>query len=56
MPSNTEITTSQLARLVGIPSAPAIIDVRTPEDYDADPRLLPAAVRRNFQTVTNWTA
>ena len=56
MPSNTEITTSQLTRLIGIPSAPAIIDVRTPEDYDADPRLLPTALRRDFQTVTSWAA
>ncbi|HQS49878.1 MAG TPA: sulfurtransferase/chromate resistance protein [Xanthobacteraceae bacterium] len=56
MPSNTEITTSQLARLIGIPSAPAIVDVRLAEDFDADPRLLPAAIRRNFQTVTSWAA
>lgn len=56
MPSNTEITTSQLARLVGIPSAPAIMDVRLAEDFDADPRLLPAAVRRDYQTVTSWAA
>ena len=49
MPSNTAITTSQLSRLVGLPSAPTIIDVRTPEDYDADPRLLPAAQRRDFR-------
>lgn len=55
MPSSTEITTSQLTRLIGIPSAPAIIDVRTPEDYDADPRLLPATLRRDFRTVTTWT-
>lgn len=54
MPSNTEITTSQLARLVGIPSAPAIVDVRLAEDFAADPRLLPAAIRRDFQTVTTW--
>jgi len=54
MPSNTEIITSQLIRLVGLPSAPTIIDVRTPEDFKADPRLLPASVRRDFQTVEQW--
>lgn len=54
MPSNTEIITSQLIRLVGLPSAPTIIDVRTPEDFKADPRLLPAAVRRDALTVTEW--
>lgn len=54
MPSNTEITTSQLIRLVGLPTAPTIIDVRTPEDFKADPRLLPAAIRRDALTVTEW--
>jgi len=54
MPSNTEITTSQLSRLVGLPTAPAIIDVRTQEDFDADPRLLPAAQRRDFELVGAW--
>lgn len=56
MPSNTEITTSQLARLVGLPGAPVIIDVRTPEDYQADPRLIPTALRRDFRNVANWAA
>lgn len=54
MPSNTEITNSQLIRLVGLSSAPTIIDVRTPEDFKADPRLLPAALRHDFQTVEQW--
>ncbi|MEP9389877.1 hypothetical protein [Mesorhizobium sp. KR9-304] len=54
MPSNTEITTSQLSRLVGLPTEPTIIDVRLAEDFDADPRLLSAAHRRNFKTVTAW--
>ncbi len=38
MPSNTEITASQLIRLVGLPNAPAIIDLRTQEDFEADAR------------------
>ena len=32
MPSPTEITVQQLSRLIGLPAAPAIIDVRTDED------------------------
>ena len=32
MPSTTLITISQLSRLVGLPQAPAIVDVRTEED------------------------
>jgi len=56
MPSTTEITVAQLARLVGLPTAPVIIDVRIAEDFAADPRLLPATARRSFQDVTAWMA
>lgn len=54
MPSNSEITASQLSRLVGLPDAPAIIDVRTADDYDADRRMLPAAQRQDFRTAQQW--
>src|SRR5262249_43481170 len=54
MPSTTLITTSQLSRLIGLPQAPAIIDVRTDEDYRADPRLLPGALRRDFRAMAQW--
>ena len=54
MPSNTEITASQLMRLVGLPGVPTIIDVRTQQDADADPRLLPASLRRDALDVTAW--
>ena len=46
MPSTTEITVSQLSRLVGLPNSPAIIDVRADEEFAADPRLIPASQRR----------
>ncbi|TIW30716.1 MAG: sulfurtransferase, partial [Mesorhizobium sp.] len=46
MPSTTAITVSQLSRLIGLPGAPAIVDVRIEDDYNADPRLLPASSRR----------
>ncbi|TIW02987.1 MAG: sulfurtransferase, partial [Mesorhizobium sp.] len=52
MPSTTAITVPQLARLVGLPDAPCLVDVRTDEDYEADPRLLPASCRRDFRTVS----
>jgi rhodanese-related sulfurtransferase len=45
MPSPTEITVSQLARLIGLPQGPVLIDVRTAEDYAADARLIPGSVR-----------
>jgi rhodanese-related sulfurtransferase len=53
MPSNFEITAPQLSRLVGLPTSPTIIDVRTSEAYDAAPLLLPAARRRDFRTVAD---
>ena len=54
MPSPTEISASQLTRIVGLPDAPSMIDVRTAEDFDADPRIIPAALRRNPLTVDVW--
>src|SRR5262249_31748443 len=55
MPSNTEITTPQLSRLIGLADTPALIDVRSEDDYRADPRLLPGAYRRDYRTVSDWT-
>jgi hypothetical protein len=37
MPSPTEITVAQLSRLVGLPGAPALADVRTEEEFKSDP-------------------
>jgi rhodanese-related sulfurtransferase len=48
------ISVDKLLRLVGVPGGPAIIDVQTTEDFDADPRLVPGAVRRDFRTVVDW--
>ncbi|CDX37575.1 Chromate resistance exported protein [Mesorhizobium sp. ORS 3359] len=56
MPSTTAITVPQLARLVGLPDAPCLVDVRVDEDYQADPRILPASYRRDFRTVSTWAA
>ncbi len=43
MPGPNQITPAQLMRLIGLPDAPAIIDVRLPEDLAADPRLIPGS-------------
>ena len=56
MPSTTLITTSQLSRLIGLPQVPAIIDVRTDEDYREDPRLLPGSLRRDYRAVAQWAS
>ncbi|WP_413877309.1 chromate resistance protein ChrB domain-containing protein [Albidovulum sp.] len=45
MPGYAMISPNQLARLIGTPDAPAIVDVRDDEDFAADPRLLPCARR-----------
>jgi rhodanese-related sulfurtransferase len=50
------ITVAQLSRLVGTPDAPLVLDVRADEDLAADPRLLPASVRRDHRSVTTWAA
>ncbi len=45
MPGFGTISPLQLSRLIGTPDAPLLIDVRTDEDFAADPRLLPGARR-----------
>jgi len=54
VPSPDIITPSQLARLLGTPDAPIILDVRTDEDFARDPRTLPGALRRDFRSVASW--
>jgi rhodanese-related sulfurtransferase len=54
MPSVTTITSSQFSRLIGLPHGPAVVDVRIDDDYRADTRLLPGAVRRDYRTVEQW--
>ncbi len=48
------ISPEKLMRLIGTPAAPAIIDVRTPEDFDAAPLLLPGSIRRPHRDVADW--
>ena len=48
MPSPNEITPLQLARLVGTPDAPVLVDLRIDADFEADPCFLPAALRHPF--------
>lgn len=54
MPSNTDITPAQLSRLIGLPDAPTIIDLRDDADYAADPRLLPGALKRDWDKTATW--
>ena len=56
MSSYTSISTDKLSRLIGTASAPALIDVRIDEDFSADPRLIPGAVRRSHRDVQDWAS
>ena len=50
------ITPEKLARLIGTPNAPVIIDACIDEDFALDQRIIPGSIRRSFKTVANWSA
>jgi rhodanese-related sulfurtransferase len=52
--SYTSISSDKLSRLIGTANAPALVDVRIDEDFAADPRLIPGAVRRSHIDVSDW--
>lgn len=56
MSSYTSVSIEKLSRLIGTGRAPLLIDVRTPEDFAADPRLLPGAQRRSHENVAEWAS
>jgi rhodanese-related sulfurtransferase len=54
MPDQTTLSPQDLFQLIGTAAAPAIVDARTDEDFAADPRLVPAAVRRPGLKAAEW--
>src|SRR5882762_3708706 len=54
MSSYTTISPDKLSRLIGTANMPALIDVRTDEDFAADPRLIPGEVRRSHEEAADW--
>ncbi len=56
MPSINSISVDKLARLVGTPACPVLLDVRTEEDYAAEPFLVPGSVRRSHTDVATWAS
>jgi rhodanese-related sulfurtransferase len=54
MPSPTEITAAQLSRIIGLPSAPHLVDVRTEEEFRADPRVIPSAQHQDHRDRSSW--
>ena len=56
MSSVDTISVDKFARLIGTPKCPALIDVRTDEDFTLDPRLIPGSIRRNHADAAAWAA
>ena len=54
MSSFNNISTDKLVRLIGTPKCPVLIDVRTPDDFAADPRLIPGSLRRSHTDAADW--
>ncbi len=54
MPSLNTIPVEKLWRLIGRPDSPIVINVRSDEDFDADPRSIPASLRRSHETAADW--
>ena len=54
MPSPTEITAPQLSRIIGLPGAPLLIDVRAEEEFRDDPRFIPTAQHHDFRRRSAW--
>jgi rhodanese-related sulfurtransferase len=54
MSAPTTISSDKLVRLIGTAKTPVLIDVRTDEDFAADQRLIPGAVRRNSAEAADW--
>lgn len=56
MASITSIPPEKLARLIGTPKCPALLDLRPDEEFDADPRLIPGATRRPWAEHADWAS
>ena len=52
MPAPNAISLDKLIRIIGTPRVPLLLDVRSEEDFAADPRLLPGATRIDDQALT----
>jgi rhodanese-related sulfurtransferase len=54
MSSINTISIDKLSRLIGTAHCPALVDVRTEEDFAANPRLIPGAMRRSHADPSDW--
>ena len=51
---NRTITSSELGDLMRAKKDVAILDVRRQSDFDADKEMIPGAIRRDPEKVTEW--
>jgi rhodanese-related sulfurtransferase len=56
MPDRTTLSPKDLFARIGTADCPIIVDARTDEDFDADPRLIPAALRKPGLRAAEWAA
>ncbi len=56
MSAPTEITAKQLARLIGTPDCPVLIDICIDEDFAADARFIPGARRHPHPRISELAA
>ncbi len=54
MPVLNAIPPEKLARLIGTPGSPALIDVRPGHAFATDPLLVPGSIRRSADSVAEW--
>jgi rhodanese-related sulfurtransferase len=54
MSSYTSISVEKLSRLIGTTTTPVLIDVRTADDFAADPSIIPGALRRSHEAAADW--
>jgi len=48
------ISIEKFLRLIGTPKCPAVIDVRTAQEFAADPLLVPSSLRRDAAQIREW--
>ena len=53
MPAPNAISTDKLARIIGTPRAPVILDVRSETDFATDPRLVPGSIRADDRALAD---
>jgi len=54
MSSLNTISVDKLARLVGTPHSPVLVDVRPDDEFGANPRLIPSSMRRPHAEPSQW--